>query len=236
MKWMNCSLPEIENYDNQDCSNRWGPPAVIKELNRLADYYGTKRGMDRRSFIKSQMGMAASFLALNSVFGHFFTVDEAEASNPEKIKHNIDQYSEQFIFDVQVHYVSDDFPSPAGLLSLRKAADHWNPKTDKQNHTIEDIQFENFFREIFENSQTSVALLSNAPNDDKNKWFLSNEEALKTRDRVNERTEKRSLLAHAVITPGQPGWMDDLDRALELEPDAVKGYTLGDPSGNSDLN
>jgi hypothetical protein len=96
-----------------------------------------------------------------------------------------------------------------------------------------DIQFENFYREIFLESQTAVALLSNAPNDDRAAWFLSNEQALATRRRVNERTGRRSLLAHALITPGQPGWLDDLDQALALEPDATKGYTLGDPGGGS---
>lgn len=214
-------------------SGKWGPPEVVHALNNLADSFGKQVGLNRREFLKSQMGLAASFLALNSVFGPFFSVDEAEASQPEAAAERIEGHADQFIFDVQVHYVHEEYPSPEGLLSLRRAADHWRGASGREQHTARDIQFENFYREIFEQSQTSAAVLSNAPNDDKSAWFMSNEQALATRDRVNARTGKRSLLAHALLTPGQPGWMEELDRALELGPDAIKGYTLGDPGGTS---
>ena len=36
------------------------------------------------------------------------------------------------------------------------------------------------------------------------------------------------LLAHAVFTPGQPGWLEGVDAALALKPDSMKGYTIGD--------
>jgi predicted TIM-barrel fold metal-dependent hydrolase len=37
------------------------------------------------------------------------------------------------------------------------------------------------------------------------------------------------MLSHAIFTPGQPGWMDEVDRALaEDRPDSFKGYTIGD--------
>jgi len=75
--------------------------------------------------------------------------------------------------------------------------------------------------------------LSNAPNDNKQAWFLSNEQAMKSRDRVNKRLGEKRLLAHAVFTPGQPQWMDELEKAIALGPDAWKGYTLGDPGGTS---
>jgi hypothetical protein len=200
----------------------------------MAERAGGSLGLSRREFLKSQMGLAASFLALNSVFGHFFAVDPAEAEQPGAAGERMARFARQFVFDVQVHYVHDDFPSPEGLLSLRRAADGWNPDKDREEHTMRDIQFENFYREIFEQSQTKAAVLSNAPNDDRKAWFLSNEQALATRQRVNSRTGRRSLLAHAVFTPGQPGWMQDLDRALERGPDGIKGYTLGDPGGGSE--
>jgi uncharacterized protein len=212
-----------------------GPRAVVRELNRLADYHGKKLGMNRREFIKSQMGLAASFIALNSVFGHFFTVNLAEASEPDVAREQIERYANQFIFDVQVHYVHDKFPEPEDLLSLRETAEEWNPDFDQEEeHTLDDIQFENFYQEVFQDSQTTVAVLSNAPNDDKKAWFLTNEQALASREKVNSRTGRRSLLAHAVFTPGQPGWMEELDKALELKPDAIKGYTIGDPMGESE--
>jgi predicted TIM-barrel fold metal-dependent hydrolase len=37
------------------------------------------------------------------------------------------------------------------------------------------------------------------------------------------------MLAHAIFTPGQPGWLEAIDRAIaELKPDSFKGYTIGD--------
>jgi hypothetical protein len=31
------------------------------------------------------------------------------------------------------------------------------------------------------------------------------------------------------VTPGQPGWLEQVDRAIaELKPDSFKGYTIGD--------
>ena len=37
------------------------------------------------------------------------------------------------------------------------------------------------------------------------------------------------MLSHAIFTPGQPGWLDEVDRAIaEDQPDSFKGYTIGD--------
>src|SRR3546814_19969701 len=38
----------------------------------------------------------------------------------------------------------------------------------------------------------------------------------------------RSAMAHAIIQPGAPGWLDAIDRDIALRPDAFKGYTIGD--------
>jgi len=47
---------------------------------------------------------------------------------------------------------------------------------------------------------------------------------------INGFAGSRRLLAHALITPGQPGWMDEVDKAITVhKPDSWKGYTIGDP-------
>jgi predicted TIM-barrel fold metal-dependent hydrolase len=47
---------------------------------------------------------------------------------------------------------------------------------------------------------------------------------------INQVAGSRRMLGHFVITPGQDGWMDEVDRAIaELPPDAWKSYTIGDP-------
>jgi len=234
MTWNRCAPLGPKEEEELLRSGKWGPPAVWNELNRMADVFGHRLGLNRREFLKSQMGLAASFLALNAAFGSFFSVDEAEATQPGAAAERIGRHADEFIFDVQVHYVHEDYPSPEGLLSLRRAADEWRGEPLQEEYTIRDIQFESFYRKIFEESQTSLAVLSNAPNDDKQAWFLSDDKALATRDKVEARAGRRALLAHALLTPGQPGWMEELDRVLGLRPDAFKGYTLGDPGGTSE--
>lgn len=204
--------------------------AVFEKLHEIADERHIPRGISRRRFLKTQIGMAAFFMSMNHVFGNYFHVSAAERAgeaSPEK------NFPDQFIFDVQVHYVDDGYPNAEQLLELRKEAEDWNPRLKGEDHKPEDIQFESFYRYIFEESQTKMAVLSNAPGDKKEDWFISNSQAMETRKKVNDRLGARRLLAHWVFTPDQPGWMEELDKGLEAKPDAWKGYTLGDPFGKS---
>src|SRR5882757_10115545 len=55
---------------------------VEQRLLAMADDLGGKQGLDRRGFFKTAAGMAASFLAMNQVYGHLFDVTPAEAATP----------------------------------------------------------------------------------------------------------------------------------------------------------
>ena len=49
------------------------------------------------------------------------------------------------------------------------------------------------------------------------------------RAKVNKEAGTRRLLSHAIFTPGQPGWLEQVDRVIaDLQPDSFKGYTIGD--------
>jgi predicted TIM-barrel fold metal-dependent hydrolase len=44
----------------------------------------------------------------------------------------------------------------------------------------------------------------------------------------------RRLLAHTIITPKQPGWTEEVDKAIAVyKPDSWKAYTIGDPGAPS---
>jgi uncharacterized protein len=204
---------------------------VEGRLKVLADKHAVKLGMDRRRFLHSSCGMAAAFLALNHVFGNLFEVSEAEAAEPERVADRAKALQGQFIFDDQTHFVHDKFQQK-GLLGLAVfAAEHWNPAlTDKEKSDLYYYKFENYVRQIFLNSDTSVALLSGAPFDDPAWWLLPNEQIIEAVDIVNRIAGTRRMLGHAVVTPGQPGWLDAVDRAIDsLHPDSWKLYTIGDP-------
>jgi predicted TIM-barrel fold metal-dependent hydrolase len=202
---------------------------VEARINELADVNARRLGLDRRQFLRTGCGMAAAFVAMNEIYGNVFQVTPAEAREPELIQARTQSLAGQFVFDVQTHFVRDDFDHKE-LLDLAKfAREHWNPKLEGVS-SLARYKFQNFVQEIYYDSDTSLALLSGAPFDDPSWWFLSNAQIVKARELINDFAGSRRLLAHTVITPKQPGWMDEVDKAIAVyKPDSWKGYTIGDP-------
>ena len=65
----------------------------------------------------------------------------------------------------------------------------------------------------------------------KHDWsdILNKEILFEKSPKVNQEAGTRRMLAHAIFTPGQPGWLEQVDQAIaELKPDSFKGYTIGD--------
>jgi len=202
---------------------------VEAEILRLADRYGGPLGLTRRNFLRTASGMAAAFCAMNTVFGPCFVVDEAEAADPDASAERARSLSGQFVFDVQLHFVRDEY-AWEGLLALRRYAQNFNPALKKEETTLNKFKFENFVREVFVESETTLGLLSGAPSDKPERWFLTNDEIADARTIINSLAGTKRLYSHAIITPGQPGWLDEIDRAADqLNPDSWKGYTIGDP-------
>ena len=202
---------------------------VERKLLRLADRYGSPLGLTRRDFLSTTCGMAAAFCAMNTVFGPCFVVAEAEAADPDASAERSRNLSGQFVFDVQLHFVRDEY-AWEGLLGLRRYAKNFNPALKEEKATLRDFKFENFIREVFVQSETTLGLLSGAPSDKQERWFLTNDEIAESRTIINSFAGTKRLYSHAIITPGQPGWLDEIDRAIDqLKPDSWKGYTIGDP-------
>jgi uncharacterized protein len=202
---------------------------VEARINELADANARRLGLNRRQFFRTSCGMAAAFVAMNEIYGNVFQVSPAEAREPELMQARAQSLAGQFIFDVQTHFVRDDFDHKE-LLDLAKFAhEHWNPKLEGVS-SLARYKFQNFVKEIYYDSDTSLALLSGAPFDDPSWWFLSNQQIVQARELINDFAGSRRLLAHTVITPGQAGWMDEVDKAIAVyKPESWKGYTIGDP-------
>jgi predicted TIM-barrel fold metal-dependent hydrolase len=202
---------------------------VEARINELADANAGRLGLNRRQFFRTSCGMAAAFVAMNEIYGNVFQVSPAEAREPELMQARAQSLAGQFIFDVQTHFVRDDFDHKE-LLDLAKFAhEHWNPKLEGVS-SLARYKFQNFVKEIYYDSDTSLALLSGAPFDDPSWWFLSNQQIVQARELINDFAGSRRLLAHTVITPGQAGWMDEVDKAIAVyKPESWKGYTIGDP-------
>jgi uncharacterized protein len=205
---------------------------VERRIFELADANAKRLGLSRRQFLATSCGMAAGFLAMKEIYGsNVFQVEAAEAHEPELMMARAKNLAGQFVFDVQTHFVRDDFDHKE-LMGLGEfAAEHWNPQMKQEGvSSLARYKFQNYMKEVYYDSDTTMALLSGAPFDDPSWWLLSNEQIAKAREMVNDFAGSRRLLAHTVITPKQPGWMEEVDKAIEVyKPDSWKSYTIGDP-------
>jgi predicted TIM-barrel fold metal-dependent hydrolase len=205
--------------------------ARIKDM---GERLGNQQGIGRRQFLKTVSGMAAAFVAMNEVYGNIFEVDKAEAAIPEIAAERAKKLSHQFIFDDHTHFVRADAPVDSPLrrfINLRNNAAKagLNPELAKEPQTFEHLQFNNYVKELFLDSDTKVVMLSGAPSEVPEAWFLTNRMKFEAREKVNKMAGAKRQMFQAVFTPGQPGWQEEMDRAIaELHPDSWKGYTIGD--------
>ncbi|MBN9089395.1 MAG: amidohydrolase family protein [Reyranella sp.] len=203
---------------------------VEARMNALGDEYGRCNGLSRRRFFQTAAGMTAAFAAMNEVYGPLFGVSQAEAKSVDLAQARADGLKDQFIMDVHTHFLRDD-TRLAGFARMRETVGKagWNPELVGKPQTVDDLKYPNWFKEIYLDSDTKVALISGAPSEDTRDWFLTNDMKLDARTRVNNAAGSRRCLSHAIFTPGYDGWMDEVDRAIAtLKPDSWKGYTVGD--------
>jgi predicted TIM-barrel fold metal-dependent hydrolase len=194
-------------------------------------------GMSRRRFFQSAAGMATAFLAMNETYGPIFGISRAEAQTPEMADERARRLSGQFIMDMHTHFLRPG-TRITGFINQRNAVGRagWNPALGQKEQTIDDLMFHNYLKEMYLDSDTKVALISGAPSEVPEDWFLTNEMKATARADVNGLAKSRRMLSHAIFTPGYPGWMEQVDYALEkLKPDSMKGYTIGDNT-NKDLS
>jgi predicted TIM-barrel fold metal-dependent hydrolase len=203
---------------------------VQARLKEVGSTLARRHGVTRRQFFRTASGMAAAFLAMNEVYGALYDVTRAEAQTPEMAKERAAALAKQFVMDCHTHFLRDD-TRIMNFVRAREAVGKagWNPALAGKPQTIEDLKFANYYKEIFLDSDTKVALISGAPSEVAQDWFLTNEMKAEARARVNKDAGSRRLLSHAIFTPGYPGWMEQVDHAIkELKPDSFKGYTIGD--------
>ena len=201
-----------------------------RHLSAIGTELARHQGVSRRRFFRGASGMAAAFLAMNDVFGPVFDVTRAEAAEPERADARARALSGEFVMDMHTHFLRDD-TRLEGFVRAREAVGKsgWNPMLVDRPQSIADLKFANYMKEVFLDSDTKVACISGAPSEVEQDWFLTNEMKAAARARINAAAGSRRAFAHAIFTPGYPGWLESIDRAIaELGPDSFKGYTIGD--------
>ena len=207
-------LPDPQNEKQREVEAR---------LLAMADELGRKQGLDRRGFFRTAAGMAASFVAMNEVYGPIFGASKSEAAIPAMAQERSDALKGQFIMDMHTHFLRDD-TRITNFVAMRTAVGKagWNKQLADKEQTIEDLKFGNYVKEMFLDSDTKFSLISSAPSDIVQDWFLTNEQMAQAREKVNKEAGYRRLFSHMIFTPGQPGWLDALDSGLALNPDSTR--------------
>jgi hypothetical protein len=98
---------------------------------------------------------------MNDVYGPLFGASLAEAATPELANDLARANSGQFIMDMHTHFLRDD-TRLEGFVRSREAVGKagWNPALAGKPQTLDDLKFANYFKEIYFDSDTKVALIS----------------------------------------------------------------------------
>ena len=142
-------------------------------IGELSEKKAKQLGMPRRTFMRTSMGLATAFLASNMVYGPNWDVDAAEtldaAASQEKFPKG-----EYFIVDVQTHFTD------GVAIGFRSAEFVRNMGFDLKDNP-EAYSFTNYVKEIFFDSETSIAVISGVPGSETNKNLAG--KVLEGRDR-----------------------------------------------------
>lgn len=159
---------------------------VEARVNGLADIAAKKLGLSRRAFLAGSGGMAASFLAMNEIYGPYFDIDPLSMLVPEAYAQS-GPPKDLFVFDDQLHMVRGSrFDAAAPLRALaqgpsstfsksnplngRNQKDElgqewgvWNRELVGLPNSPENFLITQFIKDVYLDSQVNVGLLSNVP-------------------------------------------------------------------------
>jgi predicted TIM-barrel fold metal-dependent hydrolase len=143
-----------------------------KQVEHLIGEWGEanarKLGMNRRDFMRTSMGFATTLLAMNAVHGPFWEVEAAEAFEPAATAEKWPK-GDYFIIDVQTHFtntydIGEDRRGGSGGFRTYEFLKNMgvNLKSDAEAYS-----FQNFVKEIYFDSETSIAVISGVPSREK---------------------------------------------------------------------
>jgi predicted TIM-barrel fold metal-dependent hydrolase len=165
-------------------------------ITQMADDRAARLGTTRRRFLQSKAGMAVAFTALNAVYGS----------------------GDYFILDSQTHHVDFDGPADPVLLNTiygrftgcpPQALDPNGPC--EPGSPLEKLGRANYLKEIFLDSETTVAMMSGIPAGSSATQTISNDGMAATCDMVNELGASERCILQGMLTPNLPDNADTGD-------------------------
>jgi uncharacterized protein len=163
---------------------------VEARVTALADGAARRLGLSRRRFLRGAGGMAASFVAMNEVFGRFFAASPLELFEPAAAAER-GPPQDLFVFDDQLHMVRDSQGAAgmplratsqgAGAASaaagfkanpfnpegfpdeLGNPWSAWTGSLQQTPNVGSDFMLTSLVKDVYLDSGVTVAVLSNAP-------------------------------------------------------------------------
>src|SRR2546429_3199782 len=151
---------------------------VEARLAALSERVAKQLGMSRRKFLATTGGFAASFIAMNQVFGEFFDVRPidmlvsdayAQSGPPENL----------FVFDDQTHIIRSSRTGPGNSLRDIAQGNHssnnpsdlsdelgrvnfpWNPALVGLPNLNSNFHLAQYMKDVYLDSQVTVAIMTN---------------------------------------------------------------------------
>ncbi len=229
---------------------------VERLIHEMGEAYAKKLGLKRRDFMRTTMGFATALLAMNKVFGNHWEVDPVEAFEPAATEEKFPK-GEYFIIDVQTHFTNtydlgNERRTGGGGFRQYEFLKNmgFNLKADAEAYS-----FHNFLKEIFFDSETSIAVISGVPTREKQRdgqgqvlegparsraglpsWLMS-----KRKQDINQMAGGLRALCQGHVAPNhywdkvknQPDWpalYEQMEREAKLyKIDSWKWYCHTDP-------
>jgi hypothetical protein len=206
-----------------------------------ADRCARRLNLGRRQFLVSACGAASTLLALNQAYaaagrrGSFFDVPDEAALDAQLARAVVG--GDEFVFDVQGHFVSPDGawlkqvpPGRKPLAEMPKAGCALAEKPGERSY-LQCLGPEEFIKDVFMDSDTDLVVLSFVPSK-RDREPLTIEEAAATAKIVEKLEGTHRLLLHGRVNPNQPGDLEGMDALAGRYPVAAwKTYTQWGPDG-----
>jgi predicted TIM-barrel fold metal-dependent hydrolase len=150
---------------------------VEARLKALSDEAAKQLGVSRRKFLTTSGGFAASFLAMNEVFGRFFDVRPIDMLVPEAYAQGAPQGV--FVFDDQTHIIRSSRTGPGNSLRDIAQGNHssnnpndlpdelgrvnfpWNPALVGLPNLNSNFHLAQYMKDVYLDSQVTVAIMTN---------------------------------------------------------------------------
>lgn len=211
--------------------------AVEREANHAAhaaaDTAARRLGIGRRAYLVSACGAAATLGAFNDVFaaagrhGGRYAIERDAAYDSQLAQANVG--GDEFIFDVQLHHVNPDGAwrrNPGWENALKSLPNAGCGESD----AVRCFSRERLLKDVFLDSDTSMAVLSHVPGTVENNP-LSHEEAVATKKILDALDGTERLLIHGRVHPNVPGEMERMDtQAASARLAGFKTYTQFGPA------